>query len=471
MPYGKPVPCLPKYFVLLDMNPDVKSTWKEVLEIIKVSVSPGTFSTWFAQTHITKIDDIGNRYSVEVGSPTAFSKNTIEVRYFGIIQDSLSKVLGKPCDVSFVVKENPEKIIPKDSFSPLFSGNAGSDIRELLQKSHLRPSFTFENFAVSGSNQMAHAAAEAVSHSLGSAYNPLFLWGGVGVGKTHLMASVGNFVLKEDISLKVLFCTGEDFTNDIVEGIRNKTTQLFRNKYRKLDLLLIDDVQFIAGKDAVQEEFFHTFNAVTGAGGQIILTSDRPPTEISKLEERLKSRFEAGLIVDIAPPDFELRCAITQIKANEKSLDLDMEQVQMIASNAESARKIEGILTKLMTEIHVKHIDITNEIIESVLGKGLENPIKKIRVTPKEAVEKISKYYQIGKRLLLSDSRARPIARPRQVLMYILRTHLNIPLEEVGHIVGDRDHTTVMHAVEKITQLAATDVQIREDILKIKQEL
>lgn len=454
------------------MELDLRSTWKEVLEIIKVSVSPGTFSTWFAQTHIAKADDLGQRMFIEVGSPTAFSKNTIETRYFGIIQDSLSKVLGKPCDLSFIVKENPEKSLPKkDAFTPLFSGNQESELRDLLQKSHIRASFTFENFAVSGSNQMAHAAAEAVSQSLGSAYNPLFLWGGVGVGKTHLMASVGNYALHKDPNLKVLFCTGEDFTNDIVEGIRNKTTQAFRNKYRKLDLLLIDDVQFIAGKDAVQEEFFHTFNAVTGAGGQIILTSDRPPSEISKLEERLRSRFEAGLIVDIAPPDFELRCAITQIKAKEKNLDITMEQVQMIASNAEAARKIEGILTKILTEIHVKHVEITNELIESVLGKGMENPSKKERITPAEAVEKISKYYQIGKRLLLGDSRARPIARPRQVLMYILRTHLGIPLEEVGHIVGDRDHTTVMHAVEKITELATQDVQIREDILKIKREL
>lgn len=454
------------------MELDLRSTWKEVLEIIKVSVSPGTFSTWFAQTHIAKADDLGQRILVEVGSPTAFSKNTIETRYFGIIQDSLSKVLGKPCDLSFIVKENPEKSSPKkDAFTPLFSGNQESELRDLLQKSHIRASFTFENFAVSGSNQMAHAAAEAVSQSLGSAYNPLFLWGGVGVGKTHLMASVGNYALHKDPNLKVLFCTGEDFTNDIVEGIRNKTTQAFRNKYRKLDLLLIDDVQFIAGKDAVQEEFFHTFNAVTGAGGQIILTSDRPPSEISKLEERLRSRFEAGLIVDIAPPDFELRCAITQIKAKEKNLDITMEQVQMIASNAEAARKIEGILTKILTEIHVKHVEITNELIESVLGKGMENPSKKERITPAEAIEKISKYYQIGKRLLLGDSRARPIARPRQVLMYILRTHLGIPLEEVGHIVGDRDHTTVMHAVEKITELATQDVQIREDILKIKREL
>lgn len=451
------------------MNLDTKSAWKEALDIMKVSVSAGTFTTWFSQTHISKVDELENRFIVEVASPTAFSKNTIEARYFGLIQDSLTKVLGKPCDLTFIVKENPEKTFSsKTPIAPLFAEDTNEPVREALQKAKIRPSFTFENFAVSSSNQMAHAAAEAVSRDLGSAYNPLFIWGGVGVGKTHLMVSVGNYSLRANPDLKVLFCTGEDFTNDIVEGIRNKTTQAFRNKYRKLDLLMLDDIQFIAGKDSVQEEFFHTFNAVTSAGGQVILTSDRPPSEISKLEERLRSRFEAGLIVDIAPPDFELRCAIIQIKAAEKNLKLEMEHVQMIASNAESARKIEGVLIKLMTEIKLKHLEPSNELIESVLGKGVENTQKTVKKDPSEVVDAITDYYQIGKRSLLGESRVRTVARPRQILMYLLRTHLGISLEEVGRLVGGRDHTTVMHAVGKITELATTDVHIREDIAKIK---
>ena len=318
---------------------------------------------------------------------------------------------------------------------------------------------------------MAHAAAEAVTQSPGKAYNPLFLWGGVGGGKTHLMVSVAHEALKDKPETKVYFCTGEDFTNDIVEGIRNKTTQAFRNKYRKLDILLVDDIQFIAGKDSVQEEFFHTFNAVTSAGGQIILTSDRPPSEISKLEERLKSRFEAGLIVDIAPPDFELRCAITQIKSREKGLILEMDQVQLIASNLESARKIEGFLVSLLTQTKIKKIPLTNELIETSLGKGVETNGKGVKKTPEEIFDTVSKYYQIGKRVLLGDSRVRTIARPRQILMYLLRTELQIPLEEVGRLTGGRDHSTVMHAVDRITQLASTNVQIREDILGIKNKL
>lgn len=448
-----------------------EQVWKDSLEIIKVTVSPAIFSTWFSQTHLVSAEELSEKIIVQIGCPTSFAKNTIEARYFGLIQDSLSKVLGKRCDLSFTVKANPKGTKPlSEDVSPLFTTEKDEkSTLEILQKARIRPSFTFENFAVSGSNQMAHAAAEAVSHDLGSAYNPLFLWGGVGVGKTHLMVSVGNYILRNFPEKKVLFCTGEDFTNDIVEGIRNKTTQAFRNKYRKLDLLLIDDIQFIAGKDTVQEEFFHTFNAVTSVGGQIIMTSDRPPSEISKLEDRLRSRFEAGLIVDIAPPDFELRTAITQIKAKEKGIDLTAEQAQMIAANSESARKIEGVLTRILTEIHLKKVVVTNELIESMFSKSVETSGKIIKSNPDDVIEAVSKYYQIGKRLLLGDSRARPIARPRQVLMYLLRTHLGVPLEEIGRVVGGRDHTTVMHAVEKITELATNDVQIREDILKIKQ--
>lgn len=454
------------------MNLDLKSTWKDALEIIKISVSSANFQAWFSQTHLASLDRVGERFVAEIGCPTAFSKNTVESRYFGLVQDSLSKILDKPCDLTFIVKQNPDKTSLSELDSPLFpSQKEPTDLLPLLQKAKIRPGFTFESFAVSSSNQMAFAAAEAVADSPASAYNPLFIWGGVGVGKTHLMQAVGYNILKRDSSANILACTAEDFTNDIVEGIRNKTTIEVRKKYRKLGALLIDDIQFIAGKDTAQEEFFHTFNAMTSAGGQVILTSDRPPSEISKLEERLKSRFEAGLIVDISSPDFELRCAITQIKASQKGLKIDMEQVQLIAANAESARKIEGVLMKLMTEVHVKKSEINNELVESILGKGVETNINQARLDPENVVDIVSKYYQVGKRLLLGEGRSRPIARPRQMLMYLLRTHLRVPLEEVGRIAGGRDHTTVMHAVGKITQLATTDVQIREDILRIKQSL
>lgn len=448
---------------------DTREIWKDTLEIIKISVSQANFNTWFAQTHLSKLDDLGERAIAEIGCATLYAKNTVEGKYYGLVQDSLTKILNKKCDLTFIVKENPDKLNRHtDSLSPLFTDEKNDeDFLEVLKKARIRAHFTFENFAVSGSNQMAHAAALAVAESPGSAYNPLFIWGGVGVGKTHLMQSVGYGILKKNRGKNVLACTAEDFTNDIVEGIKTKTTLEVRKRYRKLDALLIDDIQFIAGKDAAQEEFFHTFNAVTSAGGQIILTADRPPSE-SKLEERLKSRFEAGLIVDITAPDFELRCAITQIKAQEKELSITPEQAQIIAGNMDTARKIEGVLIKLLTEFKLKKSEITNELVESVVGKGVEVNGNTIKKSPGEVIDAVAKYYQIGKRALLGESRARPVARPRQILMHILRTDLQIPLEEVGRLVGGRDHTTVMHAVEKITQLASIDVHIREDMSKIR---
>lgn len=449
--------------------------WKDSLESIKISVSPAIFSTWFFQTHISELKKESNRFIVQIGCSSPFVKTTLETRYYGLVQDALSKVLEKTCDLIFIVKENPdkEKISSKEIASPLFENNKDNkeELNNSFRYSRIKPGFTFDNFAVSSSNQMAWAAAEAVSKSPGSAYNPLFVWGGVGVGKTHLMNAIGVSILSKDPESKIHFCTGEEFTNDIVEGIRTKTTQGFRNKYRKLNVLFVDDIQFIAGKDAVQEEFFHTFNAVQGAGGQVILTSDRPPQEISKLEERLRSRFEAGLIVDIAPPDFELRCAITQIKAKEKGLDISMEVVQLIAGNMEAARKIEGFLIRLMTESNLKKMEISEEFVQSLLGKGVEPNNHISKTNPNDLINTVAEFYSLGKRQLLGTSRARPISLPRQILMYLLRTQYNLPLEEVGRLIGGRDHTTVMHAVNKITNLVSVDVKIREDILGIKNNL
>ena len=449
-----------------------KQTWHEVLESIRVSVSPGIFTTWFSQTHLIDIKATNNRNLVQVGCNSAYAKQTIETRYFGLIQEALTKSLGKPCDLIFSVQDYPDKSVASSSPTPLFetAPKDNSQLDVAFKNTRVKPGFTFTNFAVSSSNQMAWAAAEAVAKNPGVTYNPLFLWGGVGVGKTHLMNSVGCEILAKNPEAKIYFCTGEDFTNDIVEGIRNKTTQAFRNKYRKLDALFVDDIQFIAGKDAVQEEFFHTFNAMTGGNGQIIMTSDRPPSEISKLELRLRSRFEAGLIVDIAPPDFELRCAILQIKAKEKGLELPMDVIQLIAGNIEAARQLEGFLVKLITKVRLDGSEINETLAKSLLGGTSESPTPTIKVNPQEVISSVAHYFSLGKKILLGDSRARPIARPRQILMYFLRTQVNLPLDEVGRLVG-RDHTTVMHAVDKITQMASVDVQIREDISGIKNSL
>ena len=455
------------------MEIDTKQLWRSLLENVKVSVSAPVFNTWFSQTHLVNLKKDNQRYVAEIGCNNVFVKNTIENRYFGLIQDVLSSSLELPCELLFVIKENPDQRKNGLSLTPLFEEPTvkSQEITNIARNVGLRPGFTFANFAVSSSNQMAHAAAEAVANDLSGAYNPLFIWGGVGVGKTHLMHAVGYSVIEKDQETKLYCCTGEQFTNDIVEGIRNKTTSAVRQKYRKLKALLLDDIQFIAGKEGIQEEFFHTFNALVSSGGQVILTSDRPPSEISKLEERLKSRFEAGLIVDIAPPDFELRCAITQIKAKEKGVELAMDMAQTIAGNLESARKIEGFLIKLFSEARIKNVEITPEFIESQLGKGGETNGQILKKSsPNDVISAVSKHFSLNKKSLLGASRSRPVARPRQVLMYILRIDLGLPLEEVGRIVG-RDHTTVMHAVNKITHMVSSDVNIREDIRGIKNML
>lgn len=456
------------------VNFDKTNIWNEVLESIRVSVSDANFSTWFSQTHLYSLKKTEKRYLAEIGCPSPFIKITIEGRYFGLIQDSLKKALGSACDITFIIKAAPNKNFQQvKSSSPLFDAEIDNKKRlvDSLLKSGIRLGFTFSNYAVSSSNQMAWAAAEAVSKSPGQAYNPLFIWGGVGVGKTHLMNAVGYSIMQGNAGSKIVYCTGEGFTNDIVEGIRNKSTQAFRNKYRKLNALFIDDIQFIAGKDAVQEEFFHTFNTLVSNGAQIVLTSDRTPTEISKLEERLKSRFEAGLIVDISPPDFELRCAIIQIKTKERGLDIPMDLIQLIAGNVDSARRIEGLIIRIMSESKLKKTEISQDLVENILGKKDDANGQLTKSNPSDLINAVSKYFSLGKRALLGSSRARPVARPRQVLMYLMRTQLGLPLQEVGRLVGGRDHTTVMHAVDKVTHLASQDVQIRQDIRGIKNLL
>jgi len=455
------------------MDEDQKNLiWNEVLESIRVTVSSAIFTAWFKQTHLHNVNMAGTRFVAEIGCASSFVKSTLETRYYGIIQDTLSKSLNGICDIVFLVKQQPGKANEQMVSTPLFEEKKidGQAVKEKIKQAGLRESFSFLNFAVSSSNQMAWAAAEAVSKDLGNAYNPLFIWGGVGHGKTHLMQAVGHKALEADLNLKIIFCTGEKFTNDIIEGIRNKNTPAVRQKYRKLDLLMVDDIQFIAGKESVQEEFFHTFNELVSNGKQIIFTSDKPPEEISKLEPRLKSRFEAGLIVDISEPDFELRCAITQIKASERNLNITPEIVHVIAGNLDTARKIEGFLVKLMSETLTKNVPITPDYVQNMMGKAT-NESMNIKSTPTDLIEAIAKYYTISKRPLLGESRIRTLALPRQILMYMLRTQLGLPLQEVGRVVGGRDHTTVMHAVDKITTLASNDVQIREDIRGIRELL
>ena len=335
----------------------------------------------------------------------------------------------------------------------------------------LRPDFTFDKFAVSGTNEMAHAAASAVSQNPGQAYNPLFLYGSVGVGKTHLMHATANNILKNVSGTKVLYCTGEDFTNEIVDAIRTKKANRFKSKYRNVNVLLIDDIQFIAGKNAVQEEFFHTFNALTQQNAQIILTSDRPPHEINFLEARIKSRFEAGLIIDIGQPSFELRTAILLIKATAQHLVIPMNIAQLIASKVDSARKIEGVIKLLKSAVELQNKEINEDLVNMILKTEETTHVKKLRVTPQDIIKAVSTHFHVKQTALKGSKRVKNIVTARHVAMYLMDSELNIPLVEIGRWFSGRDHTTVIHAKKKINRELLNNDLMQRDVSALKMTL
>lgn len=341
------------------------------------------------------------------------------------------------------------------------------------QKAHLREDFSFDTFAVSGSNEMAHAAAQAVAKQPGQVYNPLFLWGGVGVGKTHIMQAIGNVILKENPDTPLLYCMGEEFLNEIISAIRTKRTMEFKEKYRNLKVLLIDDIQFIAGKDTAQEEFFHTFNAITRAGGQVIMTSDRPPYDIHPLEERLRSRFEAGLTVDIQQPTFELRTAILLIKSQKRGLELPMEIAQMIASEVESARKLEGVLSKLHSTLFLTNQPLSKDLVRSVLGNESRPVVSRKKVKPGHILRAVTSHFHVSPNTLRSGSRKREYVQARHVAMYLLKSELDLPYTEIGASFGGRDHTSVMHAVQKIEReiTAGANAALAQEVQAIRVSL
>jgi chromosomal replication initiator protein len=340
------------------------------------------------------------------------------------------------------------------------------------KKAGLRTDYVFKTFAVSTTNEMAHAAASAVSQNPGSAYNPLFLYGGVGVGKTHLMHAIGNNIILSNPQAKVLYCTGEEFTNEIVRAIQNKKALQFKEKYRNVQVLLIDDIQFIAGKTAVQEEFFHTFNAVVQQQGQIVLTSDRPPHEISLIEDRLRSRFEAGLMIDIQQPTFELRTAIFLIKSKAHGLSVPMEIAQLIASKVESARKIEGVITSLRSEVELKKKLITRELVESLLNDSqAASPKQNLRVPPTEVIKAVANHYHIKQVVIRGEKRQKEIIRARHMAMFLLKEELKMPYTEIGRWFSNRDHTSAMHACEKIGGMLLKDELLFQELSAIKMSL
>lgn len=442
--------------------------WKQCLAEIELVVSRSVFHTQFKASHLVSLEN----GVATIGLPNAAIRNLVESRYCGLVKSILDRHTRQNTSPVFVVAPLRERMTEKEA-GPLFTQQPAITLQDVARKLHIRPDATFENFAVSTTNQLAFAAATAVAKNPGGAYNPLFLYGGVGVGKTHLMHAVANAILAKKPTVRLVYCMGEEFTNEIVEAIQTKTSIQFRKKYRTAELFLVDDVQFIAGKQSTQEEFFHTFNALHREGVQIILTSDRSPSEIAKLEDRLRSRFEGGLTVDIAPPDFELRVAIVNIKSRALRVAMPAEAAQLVAANLTDARAIEGFLAKLTAPgVGPATVETVTRLLGSrvVVGNG-EAAVRARRVHPSEVLEAVATHYNIRPAALKGPKRDRPVARPRQVVMYLCKTELGLTLEEVGGLLGGRDHTTVMHGVETITRELLVNSRLREAVEEIKQAL
>lgn len=445
-----------------------KTLWNQVLKKLAEKTPPSHFKFWLKPTILIKEEP----NKLTIGCPHSYAKNQIEKRYLPLIKRDLDSIKGGKNEIILIVSPDlfGKKSKREKDFGPLFTKREPIEILA-AQTFRLRPDFTFANFAVSPTNEIAYAAAAAVAKTPGKAYNPLFLYGGVGVGKTHLMQAIAHEIFKAYPELKVIYCTSEDFTNEIITAIQTKTTGRFKERYRSARVLLIDDAQFIAGKTTVQEELFHTFNAVQREGGQIVLTSDRAPSDINHLEDRLRSRFEGGLIIDIQPPDFELRCAILLIKAKQQTLPLSFDLVKQIAANIESTRRLEGFLARLKTETTFKNIPVTFELVNQILGKKAseETPFKKM--DPRQVVKTVAEFYKIKITDLKGPVRKKLFVKPRHILMYLLRSQLKLTLMEIGEILGGRDHTTIMHGIEKITNNLPASERLRNEVSLIKQNI
>jgi len=381
------------------------------------------------------------------------------------VEEKIQSIFKKKLSPEFIII-SPSKN-KKNTTPPLLSFEP--PVEDLYLKSGLNKKYSFENFAVSSTNQVAYAAAQAVVNNPATAYNPLFLYGGVGVGKTHLAQAIAKKILDKDREKKVYFCPGDNFTNELIESIKEKSTSKFRKKYRFLDLLIVDDIQFIAGKVHVQEEFFHTFNSIVSAGGQIILTSDRPPSAIKNLEDRLRSRFSGGLTVDIQPPDFELRTAILLIKSKEKNINVDIEAAKIISERTEDSRALEGVLLSIYAKVLGKKEIIDLDAVEDFFSKKEKEKSK--RVTPSDIIRTVCTYYNIRPSSLKSRERTSSIALPRQVAMYLIRKHIGSKYKEIAEILKRKDHTTVLHAEEKISGLIMKDQNFKKDIDNISQTI
>ena len=439
---------------------DIVSLWEKTLQLIKGELSPPSFNAFFKQIKPLQIQS--NTLILLV--PNDFTKGILEDRYLNLIESSVNQLSLKKHNIKFVLSENEVKGLDNDQQL--------DDDKQIRKKyPNLNPKYTFDTFVIGNSNRFAHAACVAVAEAPARAYNPLFLYGGVGLGKTHLMHAIGHHIMEQKKDPKVVYVSSEKFTNELINSIKDDRNEEFRNKYRNVDVLLIDDIQFIAGKDRTHEEFFHTFNSLHEANKQIIISSDRPPKEIPTLEDRLRSRFEMGLITDIQAPDFETRMAILRKKAQMEDIDVPNEVTVYIAKNIKSnIRELEGALTRVVAYSSLTNRTISFELASEAL-KDIITTSKHEEITVNRIKEKVSAVFSLKMEDFNSKKRTRSISYPRQVAMYLSRELTDLSLPKIGEEFGGRDHTTVIHAHDKISKDIENNEDFKEKVNKIILDL
>ncbi|MFC5653201.1 chromosomal replication initiator protein DnaA [Paenibacillus solisilvae] len=446
------------------MDSHTHEMWQQVLSIIQTKLSKPSFDTWFKATKASFNGDS----MVVVTAPTTFAAEWLESRYTKLVRTTLQEFMGRQYDIKFVIEENkpPEPIVVQPQILPTVNVGPEETFSHMLN-----PKYMFDNFVIGANNRFAHAASLAVAEAPAKAYNPLFLYGGVGLGKTHLMHAIGHYILEHNPSTRVLYLSSEKFTNEFINAIRDNRGESFRNKYRNIDVLLIDDIQFLAGKEQTQEEFFHTFNALHEERKQIVISSDRQPKEIPTLEERLRSRFEWGLITDIQPPDLETRIAILRKKAKAENLEIPNEAMAYIASHIDTnIRELEGALIRVVAYSSLINEDISSHLAAEALKDIIPSGRPKM-ITMQDIQQKVGELYGLKLEEFKARKRTKAVAFPRQVAMYLSRELTDYSLPKIGEAFGGRDHTTVIHAHEKITQQLKIDSELHKIVQTLTEKI
>ncbi|NPV57069.1 MAG: chromosomal replication initiator protein DnaA [Anaerolineae bacterium] len=443
---------------------DAHQAWQATLGQLEMEMPKASFETWVRNTEFLSVEDS----TFKIGVHNAYARDWLESRLASTVERVLTGLMGTQYAVQFIVALR-EEAHSEERAEETFTTTMTELPRQITM---INPRYTLDSFVVGSSNRMAHAACLAVAEMVtgeqnSRSYNPLFLYGGVGLGKTHLLHAIGNATLAK--GLRVLYVSSEEFTNDLIKAIQSRTTAAFRERYRQMDVLLIDDIQFIAGKESTQEEFFHTFNTLHGQDKQIIISSDRPPKAMVTLEERLRSRFEWGLTVDIQPPDLETRLAILRSKAERARRNVPDGILELIARQIQSnIRELEGALTRVLAFSDLSGQPVTEALVNSALADLLP---QRSNIGPEQVIQAVAEAFNISLAQMRGSDRSREIALPRQVAMYLLREESNLSLPQVGELLGGRDHTTAMHAIKKVADMIERDDKLRRQVIAIRERL